>query len=105
MLAETMADVKAGRKDPKVANTVAYLGTVLLRAYQTDAALAADMPTQPYVPLIYAFRAGLKHEPDEVIDLKYRRAGWTASRRSAIRSSGSYSVSSTNRSCAVTRGD
>jgi hypothetical protein len=25
MLAETMADVKAGKMDPKVANTVAYL--------------------------------------------------------------------------------
>jgi hypothetical protein len=30
MLAETMAEVKAGRMDPKVANTVAYAGTVLL---------------------------------------------------------------------------
>jgi hypothetical protein len=31
MLAETVAEVKAGKMDPKVANTVAYLGTVLLR--------------------------------------------------------------------------
>jgi hypothetical protein len=51
MLAETMAEVKAGRMDPKVANAVAYLGTVLLRAYQADAAPAADTATRPYVPL------------------------------------------------------
>ena len=53
MLAETMAEVKAGRMDPKVANTVAYLATVLLRAYEADAATNADTPAQPYVPLIY----------------------------------------------------
>jgi hypothetical protein len=38
--------------DPKVANTVAYVGTVLLRAYEADEAHKADTPT-PYVPLIY----------------------------------------------------
>ena len=67
-----MADVKAGRMDPKVANTVAYVGTVLLRAYEADAAHSADTPAQPYVPVIYRslmFRDGLKHEPDDVIDL------------------------------------
>jgi hypothetical protein len=44
MLAETMAEVKAGKMDPKVANTVAYVGTVLLRAYEADSARAADTP-------------------------------------------------------------
>jgi len=53
MLAETTAEVKAGRMDPKVANTVAYVGTVLLRAYETDSSPAADSPAQPCVPLIY----------------------------------------------------
>src|SRR5215469_13339187 len=53
ILAETMAEVKAGRMDPKVANTVAYVATVLLRAYETDSAPSADTPAQPYVPLIY----------------------------------------------------
>jgi len=38
MLAETIAEVKAGRLDPKIANTVAYVGTVLLRAYEADLA-------------------------------------------------------------------
>jgi len=38
ILAETMAEVKAGRMDPKVANTIAYLATVLLRVYETDSA-------------------------------------------------------------------
>jgi hypothetical protein len=58
--------------DPKVANTVAYLATVLLRAYETDSAPSADTPAQPYVPLIYRslrFRDGRKHEADDVIDL------------------------------------
>jgi hypothetical protein len=45
MLAETMADVKAGRMDPKVANTLAYIGTALLRAYEAD--MASSTNTQP----------------------------------------------------------
>jgi len=72
MLAETMAEVKAGRMDPKVANTIAYVGTVLLRAYEADAASSANRPAQPYVPLIYRslmLRDGLKHEADDVMDL------------------------------------
>jgi hypothetical protein len=48
-----MADVKAGRMDPKVAKTVAYVGTVLLRAYEADAAHRTDTPAQPCVPVIY----------------------------------------------------
>jgi hypothetical protein len=73
MLAETMAEVKAGRMDPKLANTVAYVGTVLLRAYEADEARSAETPAQPCVPLIYRslmYRDGRKHEPDEVIDLE-----------------------------------
>src|SRR6516164_8155383 len=48
----------------KVANTVAYLGNVLLRAYEADAAHSANTPAQPCVPVIYralSFRDGLKH--------------------------------------------
>ena len=70
MLAETMAEVKAGRMDPKVANTVAYVGTVLLRAYEADVAHSVATPAQPYV--IYralSFRDGRKHEADDVMDL------------------------------------
>jgi hypothetical protein len=73
MLAETMADVKAGRMDPKVPNTVAYVGTVLLRAYEADAAHSAHTPAQPYVPVIYRslmFRDGLKHDAEDVLDLE-----------------------------------
>jgi hypothetical protein len=71
MLAETMAEVKAGRMEPKIANTVAYVGTGLLRAYETDSAPSADTPAQPYVPLIYRslMRDGRKHGQDDVIDL------------------------------------
>src|SRR5262252_1080334 len=73
MLAETMAEVKAGRMDPKLANTVAYIATVLLRAYEADAATNADTPAQPHVALIYRslmYRDGRKHGPDDVIDLE-----------------------------------
>jgi len=73
MLAETMAEVKAGKMDPKVASTVAYIATVLLLAYEAVAATNADTPAQPYVPLIYRslmYRDGRKHEPYDVIDLE-----------------------------------
>ena len=73
LLAETMAEVKAGKMDPRVANTVAYVATVLLRAYEADEVSAADTPAQPYVPLIYRslmYRDGRRHEPDDVIDLE-----------------------------------
>src|SRR6516162_8934296 len=63
-LADTMADVKAGKMDPKVANTGAYVATVLLRAHEADAAGSAETPTQPFVPLIYRsliYRNGRKH--------------------------------------------
>jgi hypothetical protein len=69
MLAETMAKVKAGRMDPKVANAFAYVGTALLRAYEADAAHSADTPAQPYVPVIYRslmFRDALEHDSESV---------------------------------------
>jgi hypothetical protein len=48
MLADTMAEVKAAKMDPKVASTLAYLGNVLLRAYETDSAPSADsQPSHP----------------------------------------------------------
>jgi len=47
MLAEAMAEVKAGKLDPKVANTLAYVGTVLLRTFEADLARNADTPAQP----------------------------------------------------------
>jgi hypothetical protein len=59
--------------DPKVASTVAYVATVLLRAHEADEVSAADTPAQPYVPLIYRsliYRDGRKHEADDVIDLE-----------------------------------
>jgi len=68
-----LAEVKAGKMDPKVANTVAYLATVLLRAYEAAATPSADTSAQAYVPLIYRSlisRDGRKHEPDDVIDLE-----------------------------------
>ena len=61
------------RKDPKVANTVAYVATVLLRAHEPDSTPSADTPAQPYAPLIYrslVYRDGRKHEADDVIDLE-----------------------------------
>jgi hypothetical protein len=67
MLAETMAEVKAGKMDPKVANTLAYLGAAFLRAYEADMASSANTPAQSYVPLIY--RSLTKdREPLEIYD-------------------------------------
>ena len=34
MLAETMADVRAGGMDPKLGSTLGYLGMALLRAFE-----------------------------------------------------------------------
>jgi len=34
MLAEAMADIRAGRMDPKLGSTLGYLGTSLLRAFE-----------------------------------------------------------------------
>ena len=34
MLAETMADIRARRMDPKLGSTLGYLGTALLRAFE-----------------------------------------------------------------------
>jgi general stress protein YciG len=34
ILAETMAEIRAGRMDPKLGSTLGYLGTALLRAFE-----------------------------------------------------------------------
>ena len=47
MLAQTMADVRAGRMDPKLGATLAYISTALLRAYE------AEPPIPPERPSIY----------------------------------------------------
>jgi hypothetical protein len=47
MLAQTMANVLAGKIDPKLGTTVAYMGIALLRAYE------ADPPAPPEMPSIY----------------------------------------------------
>ena len=106
MLAETMADVKAGRIDPKVANTVAYLAIVLLRAHEADAAATAETPAQPFVPLIYRsliYRDGRKHEADDVIDLETGERGALPARRRVLRASSSYSFGSPYRDLTAKR--
>src|SRR5271165_6949853 len=45
MLAQTMADVLAGRIDPKLGTTVAYMGIALLRAYEADPPVPAERPS------------------------------------------------------------
>jgi Family of unknown function (DUF5763)/Stress-induced bacterial acidophilic repeat motif len=47
MLAQTMADVRAGKMDPKLGATLAYIATALLRAYE------AEPPVPPERPSIY----------------------------------------------------
>jgi len=34
MMAETMAEVRAGKMDPKLGSTIGYLGMALLRAFE-----------------------------------------------------------------------
>jgi len=34
MMAETMAEVRAGKMDPKLGTTIGYLGMALLRAFE-----------------------------------------------------------------------
>jgi general stress protein YciG len=47
MLAQTMANVIAGKTDPKLGTTVAYMAVALLRAYE------AEPPASPARPSIY----------------------------------------------------
>jgi hypothetical protein len=47
VLAEVMAETRAGKMDPKLGSTLAYMATALLRAYE------ADPPPPPAVPNIY----------------------------------------------------
>jgi hypothetical protein len=68
-----MADVKAGRMHPKVANTVASLGTVLLRAYEADAAATAAKPVQSCVPIIYRALTKDRERP-EIYDYQTGKA-------------------------------
>jgi len=45
MLAETMADIRAGRMDPKLGSTLGYLGIALLRALEVADFRAAPRKT------------------------------------------------------------
>ena len=99
MLAETMAEVKVGRMDPKVANTVAYVGTVLLRAYEADAAPECRYPS----PAIRAADLSLTDIPGRQEASgrrcdrpRNRRAGCTTGRPSAVRAPSSHSFGSSN---------
>src|SRR5215831_419473 len=99
MLAETMAAVKAGRMDPKIANTIAYVGTVLLRAYEADAAPECRYPS----PAIRAADLSLTDIPGRQEASgrrcdrpRNRRAGCTTGRPSAVRAPSSPSLGSSN---------
>lgn len=45
MLAQTMANVLAGKIDPKLGTTVAYMGIALLRAYEADPPVPTERPS------------------------------------------------------------
>ncbi len=45
MLAQAMANVLAGKIDPKLGTTVAYMGIALLRAYEADPPLPPERPS------------------------------------------------------------
>jgi hypothetical protein len=108
MLAETMAGVLAGSLDPKIGSSVAYVATVLLRAYEVDPPPAADTPTQPYVPLIYRAltrKNGTEDPLDDVLDFKHRHTDRTASSRGAVQSTGAGGASDRSHICATQKGN
>jgi hypothetical protein len=45
MLAQTMADVIAGKTDPKLGTTVAYMAVALLRTYEAEPPAPAERPS------------------------------------------------------------
>ena len=51
VLAEVMAETRAGKMDPKLGSTLAYMATALLRAYE------ADPPTPANPPAMNVYRA------------------------------------------------
>jgi hypothetical protein len=68
ILAQTMADVRAGKMDPKLGATLAYIATALLRAYE------AEPPVPPERPSIYRalqFRTALREKElgYEILDI------------------------------------
>jgi general stress protein YciG len=57
VLAEVMAETRAGKMDPKLGSTLAYMATALLRAYEADPPTPANPPAMPNIYRALRFRA------------------------------------------------
>ena len=49
VLAEVMAETRAGKMDPKLGSTLAYMATALLRAYEADPPTPVNPPEMPNI--------------------------------------------------------
>jgi hypothetical protein len=56
MLAEVMAETRAGKMDPKLGSTLAYMAAALLRAYEADPRTPVNPPAMPNVYRALRFR-------------------------------------------------
>jgi hypothetical protein len=56
MLAEGMAETRAGKMDPKLGSTLAYMAAALLRAYEADPRTPVNPPAMPNVYRALRFR-------------------------------------------------
>jgi len=68
MLAQTMANVLAGKIDPKLGTTVAYMGIALLRAYEADPSVPPERPSI-YTALQYRTAPREKELGYEILDI------------------------------------
>jgi general stress protein YciG len=68
MLAQTMANVLAGKIDPKLGTTVAYMGIALLRAYEADPPPQINGPPSIYRALQFRTTVADVRQHEELPD-------------------------------------
>jgi hypothetical protein len=78
MLAEVMAETRAGKMDPKLGSTLAYMAAALLRAYEADPRMPVNPPAMPNVYRALRFRVST--EITETIQQKELQAPPTEAR-------------------------
>jgi hypothetical protein len=57
VLAEVLAETRAGKMDPKLGSTLAYMATALLRTYEADPPTPVNPPAMPNIYRALHFRA------------------------------------------------
>ena len=78
MLAEVMAETRAGKMDPKLGSALAYMAAALLRAYEADPRTPVNPPAMPNVYRALRFRVST--EITETIQQKELQAPSTEAR-------------------------